>query len=74
MTRYLGLNRRTVGDRRVLDSGAEYEQRTGDRRQPGSERYVVVLGHTGIDRFELMVGFPIALLIVAALLSTLVRV
>ena len=74
MTNYLGLNRRTVGDRRVLDSGAEYEQRTGERRQPGSDRYVVVLGHTGIDRFGLMVGFPIALLIAAAVISTFVRV
>lgn len=73
MSFYIGLNRRSIGDRRVLDSGGEYE-RIGDRRKFGSDRYVVVLGNTGIDRFGLMVGFPAALLIATVLVGAFVRV
>lgn len=73
MSFYIGLNRRSPGDRRVLDSGGTFE-RVGERRKFGSDRYVLVLGNTGIDRFGLMVGFPAALLVAAALIGTFVRV
>jgi len=73
MAFYIGLNRRSPGDRRVLDSGGSSE-RLGDRRKFGSDRYVLVFGNTGIDRFGLMVGFPAALLIATALIGTFVRV
>lgn len=73
MSFYVGLNRRSVGDRRVLDCGGSTE-RLNDRRKPGTDRYVLVFGNTGIDRFGLMVGFPAALLIATALIGTFVRV
>ncbi len=73
MSLYLGLNRRSAGDRRVLDRGGDSERRAGDRRRHGSDRYVLVMGDTGIDRFGLMVGFPVALLIAAAVISAFAR-
>jgi hypothetical protein len=69
MSFYLGLNRRTPGDRRVLDHGGNLDRRAGERRRVGSDRYVLVLGDAGVDRFGLMVGFPVALLIASALIS-----
>ena len=73
MSLYLGLNRRTAGDRRVFDRGGYIERSPGDRRRHGRDRYVLVMGDAGIDRFGLMVGFPVALLLVAAVLSVVVR-
>ena len=70
MRTYLGLNRRTAGDRRVLDSGGAFERRFGERRRRDSDRYVLVLGNVGIDRFGLLVGLPVALLIASALISS----
>lgn len=73
MALYFGLNRRSPGDRRVLDSGGQFE-RVGDRRKFGTDSYVLVLGAIGIDRFGLMVGFPAALLVATALIGAFVRV
>lgn len=73
MALYFGLNRRSPGDRRVLDSGGGAE-RLGDRRKFGTDNYVLVLGVIGIDRFGLMVGFPAALLVASALFGAFVRV
>lgn len=74
MSLYLGLNRRAGGDRRVLDSGGNITRSSSDRRQRGTDRYVLVCGNTGIDRFGLMVGFPVALLIAGAVMSAFVRI
>lgn len=74
MSFYLGLNRRSVGDRRVLDRGGDINRSSYDRRRHGSDRYVLVMGNAGIDRFGLMVGFPVALLLAAAVISALVRI
>lgn len=73
MSFYVGLNRRSPGDRRVLDSGGQLE-RIGERRKFGSDRYVLILGSVGIDRVGLMVGFPAALLVATVLINTFVRV
>lgn len=73
MSLYMGLNRRSVGDRRVLDRGGEMERRAHERRRHGSDGYVLVMGDTGIDRFGLLVGFPVALLIAAAIISAFAR-
>jgi hypothetical protein len=73
MSIYVGMNRRAGGDRRVLNSGGNYERSPNDRRQRGNDNYVLVMGHIGIDRFGLMVGFPVALLLAAALVSAFVR-
>lgn len=74
MSFYLGLNRRSVGDRRVLDRGMDGDRRSAERRRSGTDRYVLVMGNTGIDRFGLMVGFPVALLVASAILSAFVRI
>ena len=71
MSRYLGLNRRSRGDRRMLDRGCDIEHRRGDRRRIASNSYVLVLGDSGVDRFGLMVGIPVLLLIAAWLASGL---
>lgn len=74
MSFYMGLNRRSVGDRRVLNTGSANDHRSGERRKFNSDRYVLVFGNTGIDRFGLMVGFPAALLVATALIGTFARV
>ncbi len=74
MSFYLGINRRSVGDRRVLDRGGDTDRSPYDRRRHGSDRYVLVMGDTGVDRFGLMVGFPVALLVAAAVISAFVHV
>ncbi len=66
---YFGLNRREVGDRRVLDFGEAFDRRSGERRRYGSDSYVIVLGSVGIDRFGLMVAVPAALLIAGGLIG-----
>lgn len=73
MSPYLGLNRRTGEDRRICDVGAKEDHRGIDRRRHGSDRYVVVVGDSGVDRFGLMVGFPVAFLIAAFLLTVFVK-
>ena len=73
MSLYLGLNRRSAGDRRVLDRGGDSQRSSRDRRRPGSDRYVLVMGNTGIDRFGLLVGLPVALLMATAVISAFVR-
>lgn len=73
MSLYLGLNRRTAGDRRVLDRGEERDRRAGERRRAGSDRYVLILGPIGVDRWGLMLGFPAALVIAYVLIGVLVR-
>ncbi|MFT3931482.1 MAG: hypothetical protein QM709_14420 [Spongiibacteraceae bacterium] len=73
MALYFGLNRRSPGDRRVLDYGGRVE-RLGDRRKLGTDRYVIVLGVIGIDRLSLMIGFPTALLVASALVGVFVRI
>jgi hypothetical protein len=73
MSLYMGLNRRSVGDRRVLDYGGDNVRSGGDRRRHRSGRYVLVLGDAGIDSFGLMVGVPVALLLAVAAISAFVR-
>lgn len=74
MAFFVGLNRRSNHDRRLYDEHPPEEQRHTDRRRYGTDRYVIVLGDTGIDRFGLLVGIPVALLLMAAVLSTFLRV
>ena len=72
MSTYLGFNRCAGGDRRVYDCGNDSDRRFNDRCRHGSD-YVLVMGNSGIDRFGLLVGFPVALLIATALISAFVR-
>ena len=73
MSLYLGLNRRSAGDRRVFDRGGDSERSPSDRRRVGTDRYVLVMGDSGVDRFGLMVGFPVALLLATAIIGAFVR-
>ena len=73
MSLYLGLNRRSAGDRRVFDRGGHIERSISDRRRVGTDRYVLVMGDSGVDRFGLMVGFPVALLLATAIIGAFVR-
>src|SRR5690349_1730248 len=74
MSVFMGLNRRSGRDRRVYDQQPSVDHRHTERRRYGSDRYVLVLGDGGVDRFGLMIGIPVALLLGAMVLTTFVRV
>jgi hypothetical protein len=74
MALYLGFNRRSGGDRRGFDNAPAFDYRSVDRRRHGTDRYVLVLGSSGIDLFGLMIGFPLALLVVVAVLGVFAKV
>lgn len=72
---YLHWNRRSGFDRRYYDNPAvpveesDSERRHRlERRRPGSDSYLLVLGKTGVDRFGLLVLLPALLLLGAAVL------
>jgi hypothetical protein len=73
MSLYLGFNRRSGVDRRGYDNAPALDYRSIERRRHGSDRYVLVLGNGGIDLFGLMVGFPMALLVVVAVLGAFAK-
>ena len=70
---FVGFNRRSNRDRRLYDERPPSDHRHEDRRRYGTDRYVIVIGDSGIDRFGLMVGIPVALLLVAVVLGTFLR-
>jgi len=70
---FVGLNRRSNRDRRLYDEHPPADHRHTDRRRYGTDRYVVVMGDTGIDRFGLLVGIPVAILLMIAVLGTFMR-
>jgi len=72
MSYFVGLNRRSNRDRRLYDEHPEADHRHQDRRRYGTDRYVIVIGDSGIDRFGLLVGIPVALLLMAAVLAAFV--
>jgi hypothetical protein len=74
MSVFMGLNRRSGHDRRVKDEQPSLDYRHTERRRYGTDRYVLVLGDGGIDRFGLVVGIPVALLLGAAVLTTFIHV
>lgn len=74
MSLYLGFNRRSGMDRRGFDNAPALDYRSVERRRHGSDRYVLVLGNSGIDLFGLIVGFPVALLIAVAVMGLFSRV
>jgi hypothetical protein len=63
-------NRRSGFDRRHFDSHIgeqeDSERRHYERRRPGTDGYMLVMGDSGVDRFGMMVLIPVALLVVAA--------
>lgn len=69
MSVYLGLNRRSGTDRRVWDTTPSTDRRGPDRRRHGTDSYVLVVGDSGVDRFGLLVGFPVACLIAFGLIG-----
>lgn len=73
MSLYLGLNRRSGVDRRGFDNAPTLDYRHTERRRHGTDRYVVVLGNSGIDLFGLMIGFPVALLVAVAVLGVFAK-
>lgn len=73
MSLYVGLNRRAGGERRTFDTSPGQDRRGMDRRRHGSDNYVLVMGDSGVDRFGLLVGFPVACLIALTLIGTFVR-
>lgn len=75
MSLYLGLNRRSGADRRSFDNyPPTLDYRHTERRRYGSDRYVVVVGNSGIDLFGLMIGFPVALLVAVAVLGAFAKI
>ena len=69
MSHYVGLNRRSGIDRRTWDTSPKPDCRGVERRRHGSDAYLLVVGDSGIDRFGLLVGFPVACLIAVALIG-----
>jgi hypothetical protein len=74
MAWYLGFNRRSGADRRGFDNEPAFDYRSADRRRHGTDRYVLVLGNSGIDMFSLIIGFPVALLVAVAVLGLFAKV
>lgn len=66
MTAYVHWNRRSGIDRRQLqDRTAETHRRSIDRRQFPNNDYMLIVGRTGMDSFELLVSISITTLILA---------
>lgn len=70
-----GQDRRdkTAYENRYLRSG-DGDRRVMDRRLYGDNDYLLIIGHTGIDRFTLLVTLPVLAVAIATLvLSWVVR-
>lgn len=66
-------NRRAGGDRRGDQNTYQLsdERRIIDRRLYGDNGFVLIIGHTGVDRFTLLVTLPgLAITVVALFLSS----
>lgn len=74
MSVYVGMNRRSRSDRRVWDTGPDVDRRGPERRRHGTDEYVLVAGDGGVDRFALLVGFPVACLIAVGIITTFAKV
>lgn len=73
MNRSIFINRRTGIDRRRHGADpAQYlkgdDRRVMDRRLYGENGYLLVIGHTGLDRFTMLVTLPALLITAAALI------
>lgn len=76
MKQFIFWNRRSGGDRRDrADATGNYlqsdDRRVMDRRLYGENGFILIIGHTGLDRFTLFVTLPtLAATIVALLISS----
>ena len=79
MSRSIFFNRRSGIDRRHRNEDPAYygeiaDRRSIDRRLYGDNGYLLVIGHTGLDRFTVLVTMPALAITVAALvLSSIVN-
>ncbi len=62
-------NRRSGYERRMYDEHPDSDHRRAERRDPGSDEYVLILGQKGLDGFTLLVTIPVVCLILAAIVS-----
>jgi hypothetical protein len=71
---WMHWNRRSGFDRRHFDphTPGDEERRHYERRSPGTDGYMLVMGGSGIDRFGMMVLVPVALLVVAAVIGIII--
>ncbi len=66
MTAYVHWNRRSGIDRRQLqDHTSETHRSSIDRRQLPNNDYMLIVGRTGMDSFELLISVSITTLISA---------
>lgn len=69
MAKRMFWDRRSGVDRRQITNPSDYNRRTIDRRQIPDNDYLLVIGNSGLDSFELMVLVPIVAVISAMMLG-----
>lgn len=70
MAAYIFLDRRSGVDRRHTQSPTEHERRSVDRRHLPNNHYLLIVGNSGLDSFELLVIMPIITVISAMMLGS----
>lgn len=71
MTAYVHWNRRSGVDRRQLQGNDTNAQRRAlDRRQLPNNDYLLIVGRTGLDSFELLVTVSISTMIMAMVVGS----
>lgn len=68
MAMYIGINRRSR-ERRLRDEPPVPDSRHVERRRFSSDNYVLVVGNGGVDRFGLLIGIPLALVMAGGVLG-----
>lgn len=69
MAKRVFWDRRSGVDRRQTTNPSDYNRRAIDRRQIPNNDYLLVIGGSGLDTFELMVLVPIIAVISAMMLG-----
>lgn len=69
MSTMVFLNRRSGYDRRLLDYGNSGDRRIIDRRKSIDNGYLLVVGNTGLDRFNLFVTMPLVSVLMLSFLA-----
>ena len=71
MTAYVHWNRRSGVDRRQLQGNSTNAQRRAlDRRQLPNNDYLLIVGRTGLDSFELLVTVSISTMVTAMVVGS----
>lgn len=65
MAKYVFWDRRSGVDRRQFNHEEVEQRRAGDRRQAPCNDYLLIIGASGLDSFELLILAPIITVLLA---------